>query len=172
MKTTSTDQKKNPALYRRIEETYGRYKASKLSRKAFCKAEGISLAQFTYWCQRFDKELTVSSTAEKANADSPIPSNPPTIPTSGFKEITPASQAGLSRGESEPLTLQIPVSSPVSVSSPASEPLVPSTPSIPNPATVTLPTPLMVLDVAGKARVEFYTQVGVEYLCAILQKGC
>jgi hypothetical protein len=159
MKTTSTDQKKNTALYRRMEETYGRYKASKLSRKAFCKAEGLSLAQFTYWCQRFDKELSLSPTPEKAKPGSPIPSNPPTIPTSGFKEIILASQASLPVAEMTPL---IP---PVSETTRA-----PTPPSI--PATVALTSPVMVLDLPGKARLEFYSQVEVDFLCTLLQKGC
>jgi hypothetical protein len=30
----------------------------------------------------------------------------------------------------------------------------------------------MVLDLPGKARLEFYSQVEVDFLCTLLQKGC
>ncbi len=108
MKTTSTDQKKNTALYRRMEETYGRYQASKLSRKAFCKAEGLSLAQFTYWCQRFEKKLSLHSTAEKTIQDSPISSSAGVA----FTQITLPDEATLPAGESEPLAASVSESSP------------------------------------------------------------
>lgn len=149
MKTASTDPKKTTALHRRMEQTYGRYKASKLSRNAFCQAEGISLAQFTYWCQRFDKELTISPPTEIAKSSSTVAANGAIAPNPSFTQISLPTDKSTS-----------------------SIPLAPATPSVPEPASVALPTPLMVLDLLGKARLEFYTQVGVEYLCTVLRKGC
>jgi transposase-like protein len=35
---------------------YQRYKQSQKTRAAFCREEGITAAQFTYWCRRFDQE--------------------------------------------------------------------------------------------------------------------
>jgi len=34
-----------------------------LSRSAFCKGEGIRLAQFTYWCHRFEKKAVSAQEA-------------------------------------------------------------------------------------------------------------
>lgn len=85
-----------------MEQYYQRFQESKLSRPAFCQAEGLTYSQFSYWCKRLSKEKRACS----------------------FEQLTlPAS-----------------------------------------------PTPLMVLELAGKARLEFYSPVEASFLRALLSQ--
>ena len=93
--------KNNPALYARMAQYYQRFQQSKLSRPAFCQAEGLAYGQFCYWCKRLAKEKSAS----------------------GFTQLS-------------------------------------------LPATA---TPVMVLDLVGKARLEFYSPVGADYLRELLR---
>ena len=93
--------KPNPVLYARMEQYYQRFQQSKLSRPAFCQAEGLAYAQFCYWCKRLAKEKRPA----------------------GFTQVT-------------------------------------------LPATA---TPLVVLELVGKGRLEFYSPVGADYLRDLLR---
>lgn len=52
--------KTNPVLYAQMEQYYQRFQQSKLSRPAFCQAEGLAYAQFCYWCKRLAKDTRPS----------------------------------------------------------------------------------------------------------------
>lgn len=93
--------KTNPVLYAQMEQYYQRFQQSKLSRPAFCQAEGLAYAQFCYWCKRLAKDKQPS----------------------GFTQLT------------------LPASAP----------------------------PLMVLELVGKGRVEFYSPVAADYLRDLLR---
>ena len=65
--------KTNPVLYAQMEQYYQRFQQSKLSRPAFCQAEGLSYAQFCYWCKRLAKENRSSSFKQLTLPTSPTP---------------------------------------------------------------------------------------------------
>jgi transposase-like protein len=136
---------------------YQRYKQSQKTRAAFCREEGITAAQFTYWCRRFEQESTAADAC----------------PTS----IT------LSQVSTPIEAVQEPVAKKTYAANPVAEP-IPATSSsftqlhLPDTSTpaahsvclteVVSTRPLIVLDLAGKGRVEFYTPVEADYLKALL----
>lgn len=155
-----------------MEQTYYRFKASKLSRKAFCEAEGLNLAQFAYWCQRFDKELPLTtspvpelklvevpaSTPKPAKGKTVVASKSVTIaplidPAPGFKQLT--------LPDTDP-TERTPTLS-TGVADPTPVPPTPVMNQSPTATPVMVNTPLMVLDLPGKGRLEFYAPVEAEF---------
>jgi hypothetical protein len=58
--------KPNLALQARMLRLYQRFQQSNLTRAAFCREEGITTAQFTYWCRRFEQESDPTEVSQAA----------------------------------------------------------------------------------------------------------
>jgi transposase-like protein len=126
---------------------FQRFKQSNLTRAAFCREEGITAAQFTYWCRRFEQE---NNPTEASSA--PITLAQVSTPILVVKE--PEEDKAFSPETTSSFTqLHLP------------DQLTTA------PATTTPPvatSPLMVLDMAEKGRLEFYTSVEASFLKALL----
>jgi hypothetical protein len=135
--------KPNLLLQARMQRLYERFKQSQLTRTAFCREEGITAAQFTYWCRRFEQESTPTQVQSP-----PITLAQVSTPIQAVKE---------------------PAANPVAEPSPSftqlhlSEPL--TTPSSPITPTA---TPMMIVELGGKGRIEFYMSVEAGYRKALL----
>jgi transposase-like protein len=124
---------------------YQRYKQSNLTRAAFCREEGITAAQFTYWCRRFEEE---SSPTEVSPA--PITFAQVSTPIQAVKEPVERETSA-----EKPAAALIPATS-----SGFTQLHLPDAQATSSTTTAGISTlPLVVLDLAGKGRVEFYTQI-------------
>jgi hypothetical protein len=56
-----------------MEQYYQRFQQSKLSRPAFCQAEGLAYAQFCYWCKRLAKDKRPSGFTQVTLPPSSMP---------------------------------------------------------------------------------------------------
>ncbi|MDJ1501202.1 IS66 family insertion sequence element accessory protein TnpA [Xanthocytophaga agilis] len=65
----------NLPLQARRFRIYQRFKQSNLTRAAYCRQEGITAAQFIYWCKRFEQESNpTESSSTLAQVSTPIQS--------------------------------------------------------------------------------------------------
>jgi transposase-like protein len=132
---------------------YQRFQQSNLTRAAFCREEGITAAQFTYWCSRFEHESIATEVSQApitlAQVSTPIqavqePVVRKTLAEKPEVEPTPATSPGFTR-------LHLPESSAFSTTTPV------------------IPTrPLIVLALAWKGRIEFYTLIEASFLKTLL----
>jgi transposase-like protein len=137
-----------PSLTKANAKALSPLPAKPLTKAAFCREEGITAAQFTYWCRRFDAE---NNSAEVISA--PITLAQVSTPIQAVKELEERKLLPTSPETTSSFTqLHLPES--------------------PTPASTTSPavsvTPLMVLDMAGKGRREFYTPMEASFLKALL----
>ncbi len=97
---------------------YQRFKQSNLSRAVFCREEGLTAAQFTYWCRRFEQEST------------PDEASPPSITLSQLSTPIQAVQEPVEREAlaanpvAEPTPPAIPGFTQLHLSAPATHPLI------------------------------------------------
>ncbi len=139
----------------RMQRLYQCFKQS--TGAAFCREEGIRAAQFTYWCRRFEQESNPTEA-------SPVPFTLAQVstPIQAAKEPVERKTFSEKPGVAEPTPatpgftqLPLPVPPATSVHS-----------VFPTPAIST--SPLIVLDLAGKGRLEFYTAVEASFLKTLL----
>ncbi len=162
--------KPNLALQERMLRLYQRFQQSNLTRAAFCREEGITAAQFTYWCRRFEQECDPSevktTTLTLAQVRTPI---------QAVKELVER-EAFAANPVAEPTPPTIPGFTQLHLPAPATHSVC-STPvhsgcTTPVHSGCTTPAistrPLLVLDMVGKGRVEFYTPVEASFLKALL----
>jgi hypothetical protein len=137
--------KPNLVLQERMRKLYHRFQQSTLTRAAFCREEGISAAQFIYWCRFFEKESAATPVSlTLAQVSTPIQVIKESEASKPFSPETSSSFTQLHLPEPAAATPTSVISSAVST------------------------TPLMVLDIAGKGRLEFYSPVEASFLKDLL----
>ena len=151
--------KPNLPLQARMLRLYQRFQQSHLTRAAFCREEGITTAQFTYWCRRFEKD---SDPAEVKVKVTPITLSQVSTPIQAVKD--PAEREA---------STENPVAAPIPATSSGFTQLhLPDPPATAVHAGCTTPAistrPLIVLDLAGKGRLDFYIPVEVSFLKTLL----
>jgi transposase-like protein len=149
--------KPNLPLQARMLRLYQRFQQSNLTRAAFCREEGITAAQFTYWCRRFEQE------------SDPDDASPTSITLSQLSTPIQAVKEPVEREAFAANPVAEPIPAPCSGFTQLHLPDPPATPvqSVCPTAVISI-RPMMVLNLAEKGRLEFYTPVEASFLKTLL----